>query len=67
MTQEELNKLKKGDKCKIVNDTSGHSFPMGEIVKFGNMDTLEGRLSAIFTTLDDTDYWWVYPEDVEKI
>ncbi|MFA5299338.1 MAG: hypothetical protein WC389_14200 [Lutibacter sp.] len=67
MTQKEFDKLKKGQKCKIVNSTSGHSFPMGEVVKFDRIEELSELLNTVFTSLDGKDYWWVLAEDVEKV
>lgn len=55
-------KFKTGDSAKIINNVSGHDFPIGTIVRL-EVDEQENAYKAY----SDGDYWWVGDNDIAPI
>lgn len=63
VTQEDL---KPDAEFKVIANKGGHEFRIGEVVRFSHDDGDES-LSLVCYHLDGSDYWYMYPEELEVI
>lgn len=55
-----------GEIVRIVSNTCGHQFEIGQLVKIREIDFNGGVDSAVSLT-DECDYWYLDEDDIEKV
>lgn len=57
--------MKVGQEVRVVANTTGHEFEIGEIVKIASL--LPNGEIEMAEKLDGSDYWYLDEEDIEPI
>lgn len=58
------SKLVKGNLYKVVANTGGHEFFIGEQVRFSHMDDDD---EIVCYHKDGSDYWYMYDDELEEV
>lgn len=62
-----LTELEIGKEYRIIAENHGHEFMIGEHVKVVEFDAYESESPYKAIYLDDRDFWYIGPEEVEEI
>ena len=60
-----LTKFEVGKEYRVIGNSNGHEFKVGDVVRITSSFDSEGEYRAV--NLDRSDYWFVVAEDLEEI